>query len=661
MNDESMFFCTLSNQNKKTISKNEIPRQTTYLNISRNHIVQLPDDLFGDCPKLWNIDMSNNKLKNIPSLHKFTALGILDLSDNDLAIDNLLDIFHLYILHIKLSGNPFYSQMNNFLILPTLLPQVMIIDGIFITDHMKKQAKEYKETISFGEEILKLRKNQYATGTYASVSNSAQLFLGGTTIKLDDPGTFISKNGILLKRNADQPQIERLRFISTFYPSELINGTFNDYFGLALGILSYFWLQVSVDYIPRTICGNYWMLMVRQIEKMEQFQLLLLLLNINELIVPEDEHQKTMWECLAVPYFLQTGEIPTIGSSPRLLLSAFISASNADLPENEDSLIYHKLINCEVFDQLNKDNPPLFEKIFNEILAPLPILARDNPKKGDLITFRNPLNSQNWSTGTIVSCKFGRIYIKLESYILQIPVTSVYWDGRGIWREAVSFVDSGTLLNQIDETIEDKVEEENKINEQVPPKSSTHQIRSKSEIRQIDNKKTFRVGIFNPLSSLRKTGGDRSMTSSLRHTLYDNAGKTNNSSFLTNTPSTSTKTKTSPAIQPTFVTDGSMQRPMQSAAMICEPVKPSRKPAMISAPTRRPNQYVKDVINITFGPEIGNGQKLRKFNVKMENVLTHKSQYTWIAEDEISPEDTRRLVELFKKHIESKYTIIPDM
>ena len=43
---ESKFFCTLSNQNRTSINKEEIPHKTTYLNFSKNQIEKLDDDIF---------------------------------------------------------------------------------------------------------------------------------------------------------------------------------------------------------------------------------------------------------------------------------------------------------------------------------------------------------------------------------------------------------------------------------------------------------------------------------------------------------------------------------------------------------------------------------------------------------------------------------------
>jgi hypothetical protein len=52
---------------------------------------------------------------------------------------------------------------------------------------------------------------------------------------------------------------------------------------------------------------------------------------------------------------------------------------------------------------------------------------------------------------------------------------------------------------------------------------------------------------------------------------------------------------------------------------------------------------------------------VRRFNVRVENALTHKSQYLWINEDKISQEDVAKLVEMYRRHIEEKLTINPGL
>ncbi|OHT00223.1 hypothetical protein TRFO_33138 [Tritrichomonas foetus] len=648
----------LSSKDLRTVSPTDIPFETLDLDLSNNKIERLPENVFQEKSKLWNVNLSNNLLNDLSFAKHFTSLGIFDLRNNNLSIDELLDIFHIYIMHLKLDGNDFSSKINSNLLLPAILTRVWIIDGIFISDYTRKLAKSYKESLSFGEEILCLRKVKYKKNEYAGVNNTAQNFLNGTSIKFSELGSFICKNGVLLQNNNDQPQIHRLNLLMQFFPPEIPEGTFSEYFGLALGILAYLWLQIPIDIIPRIVCGNYWLIVIKEIEKMEQFQFWLVLMkisqNVGQTISPDDEINQNLWDCLAVPYFLQTGEIPKPGSTPRLLLTAYIERSPdaPELPDLDDRFLYQKLRKSGKFESWNPD----FETVYGEILGILPVVSKDNPEKGDEISLRHPFTDQ-WVTGKIISFKKGRVFIKLEYFIVQLPVLSVFWDGRGCWREALPTIDPLPPIQN----------EENNENED-KKKSST--IRAKSEIKQVEHDKSYRVGVFNPLTSLRRTTGPASVYSTISRTSnFSTLRKTGNSQKSkmstmnsANHGSTSnTNARPTSQLLQTFVTDGSSQRNTLPTAFIGDPVKPPRKPVMLSPPSRRPNQYVQDVVNIVFGQDIGGGRKLRKFNVRTENPLTKKSQYIWVNEDEISTEDVQRLVGLFRKHIESKMTIIPGL
>jgi hypothetical protein len=102
-------------------------------------------------------------------------------------------------------------------------------------------------------------------------------------------------------------------------------------------------------------------------------------------------------------------------------------------------------------------------------------------------------------------------------------------------------------------------------------------------------------------------------------------------------------------------------KPIETFRGIIEPIKPPHVVLHRSAPTRKPTQLIQDVVNVTFGAEIGYGRRLRRFNVRVQNVLTGKSQYQWVAEDEVAPEDVELLARLYTNHIESKMTIMPGL
>ena len=93
---------------------------------------------------------------------------------------------------------------------------------------------------------------------------------------------------------------------------------------------------------------------------------------------------------------------------------------------------------------------------------------------------------------------------------------------------------------------------------------------------------------------------------------------------------------------------------------IVDPKLPQRHTIPRVAPTRRTNQVVEGVVNITLGQEIAYGKRLRKFHVRIRNELTKRLSYVWINEDEIPPDDVKRLCELYKAHIESKMLVIKE-
>jgi hypothetical protein len=91
---------------------------------------------------------------------------------------------------------------------------------------------------------------------------------------------------------------------------------------------------------------------------------------------------------------------------------------------------------------------------------------------------------------------------------------------------------------------------------------------------------------------------------------------------------------------------------------ISGPIKPRHTALRRSAPTRAPGQVIEAVVNVAFGIEIGNGRRLRKFHVRLMNQITNQSRYTWVDEDAVTTADAEMLAVLFKRHVESKMTVI---
>jgi Leucine-rich repeat (LRR) protein len=138
-----------------------ITTDTVELRIPDNQLTCLPSETFKGKSKIWSLDFSRNFISNLSCLKHFGALGYLDLRNNCLAFDELLDIEHIYIAHLRIDANPF-SKLTEVhpLTLPALLKRVWIIDGQFISDFVRKQARSFRETIPFGETVLACRRIQ---------------------------------------------------------------------------------------------------------------------------------------------------------------------------------------------------------------------------------------------------------------------------------------------------------------------------------------------------------------------------------------------------------------------------------------------------------------------------------------------------------------------
>ena len=637
----------ISRRGLTSLSKSDIPRDACDVDASYNLLTSLPVDVFAERPRIWNINLRGNKISRLDFLRDMTSLGVLDLGENRLTLDSLTDVFHMHIMHLKLDGNESLSGLTEPLFLPAVFPHAWIINGSFMTDFTRRVAAQFRDSLQFAEQALALRKYNTKKGDYVSPSNAAERFLAGTTFRKKE-SSLVSANGVLLMSNDNEMQISRLEFLLNHFQVSLPPGDFTDYFGLAAGLLSFFWLNSPVDLIPRIVCGNYWLSVIKDIEKMEQFQLLLLLKKISDVIKPENDVQAALWEKINLQNFIETGKIPILGHSSRLILQAFIERS-PDLSTTADRILYLKLRNSAKFEDMSAD----LNTIYNEIIAPLPEVAREHPEKGDNLVLRHPFGDI-WADGTVVSYQNGRVITKLEDFVVHLPILSVFWDGRSGWREAMPMIDPLPNEEESDDELEDKTETPGgtRIHKTTPIDIGNHRtihVRSKSEIKQVEHDKSYKIGIFDPTATLRKA-------SPFSHHCSRYGNRT---SMSTGFSSTFNYSSPSQSVTPTFVTDGFFQRNELPTAYIHMPQKPFRRPVVRAPPRRAPNLYIQDVVNITFGVEIGGGKRLRKFNVRMENPLTKKAQYKWISEDEIPPADARRLTELFQKHIESKMTIIP--
>jgi hypothetical protein len=130
----------------------------------------------------------------------------------------------------------------------------------FTHDSIHRQAKAFRETIALGETVLVCRRVQTTISSRAAVSQIAVGFLSSVTVKYTKRGEVISSADVQLQSIDQQPQLQRLRHLSTRYPPVLPDGAFLDYFAVALGIVSMVWMKEPMDAIPHVFCHDYWVL-----------------------------------------------------------------------------------------------------------------------------------------------------------------------------------------------------------------------------------------------------------------------------------------------------------------------------------------------------------------------------------------------------------------
>ncbi|XP_058945451.2 phospholipase A2 inhibitor-like [Pocillopora verrucosa] len=85
----------------------KLPATTTILDLSDNHLEELPSDLLANLSNLQELILNKNKLKDLPPtlFDRNPHLNILDLSDNhleELPSDLLANLSNLQILYVEL-------------------------------------------------------------------------------------------------------------------------------------------------------------------------------------------------------------------------------------------------------------------------------------------------------------------------------------------------------------------------------------------------------------------------------------------------------------------------------------------------------------------------------------------------------------------------------
>ncbi|CAF0835886.1 unnamed protein product [Adineta ricciae] len=94
--------------------------------------------------RLWKLDVGNNQIQSLQHLSRFIALGSLILSANHLQWIELQHIRHMFILDLRLDGNPILDADANYRQhVLDCLPRIWMCDGIFISTLEREQVDDF--------------------------------------------------------------------------------------------------------------------------------------------------------------------------------------------------------------------------------------------------------------------------------------------------------------------------------------------------------------------------------------------------------------------------------------------------------------------------------------------------------------------------------------
>jgi hypothetical protein len=618
---EPSHIVDLQRRDLKNVEREQVPYETETLILSNNQLTALTPGIFDRHFAIFDIDLSFNELTSLKALVYFKGLNELDLRHNCLEIDELLDLRHIHIFHLRLSDNNFQKYTHKYpLTIIALLKRCWIIDGTFITDHTRAQAKEFKKTINFSNTILAARRSQPKELRMAGATSSAQSFLAGTSCKFIEPGKFMHPHCRELALLSKHSQLERLGCIKrrVAFRFDLIEGNFLDYLSLVMGILGHHWMKVPIEWIARTVEKSYWQLNSTKISVLENWEEWKLLATIVPNVHPNGDTEVEVWNALCVSDYMESGVLPVLGSKPRLLLCSVLSHSGLQiqqLEEIDDMKVYFKFkAQLSNLRQISEDS--LLSSVHREMLGELPFDSPRIPKRKDVLAVRHPL-TDTWVNSTIFSVEKGRIFASIgQEIVVQLPIAGLFWDGRGKWRESV----------------------------QVAPRPSTSLSKSRDKMFLTVSQAVEEI--------------ERSVSRPASRAIIKGAEQ-------------SSGWRVSPMDREYFLQKGreGMRKcgfmPKRTERSGCEfrgivdPVMPPLRSVRRGEKTRTPDYVVQKVTNISFGREIAPGRRIRKFHVEVKGMTSKKMSYICINEDEIGDEDVRRLCELFRRQIESKMVVVP--
>lgn len=651
------------NQNLSTLSSKDVPNNIEEFLVSHNNLTTLDFDFFFKKFFVSTIDLSYNQFNSLSFLRCFRCISFLDISNNFLDIDDLFDIRNCVILRLVLNNNNFEGAMNNDpLLVPTIVSHAWVINGDFITDQQRQLFRNYESTLEYGNSILTSGRFRSTKPTYLSTAQAGKFYISNHDYT-NEKGIQFSPSSCAPALMVDEStQYERIQYLSQLQQFELREGDFQDYFGLALGLLSKLWIDEKVQLIPRSLCRAYFFNISEDIIKMENWELTVLLLRISDRITASNEVEEEIWESLGVDKYLHDGALPLIGSTARLILSAFIAraiVTTDDGPSDastNDLRVYFKYRKSCGFTKLETS----IESVYMETVAPFYTPNGYNQaEKNDKIEYVHPLTNE-WSISAINKIKNGRIFILAENQtlVVQIPVSSIFWDGRGVWREMARRGGAGSNYSYSPEKKKAKMfitaadmTQSNEINYE-PPIPNYYIDNSNND--EIDNNtQNNEIPIpeanFEPIiEKIPIQSGNYPFDASL-------SGR----SF--NAKNSILRSTTVFAQPPVSVDEKKMMPGWRKFRGIVDPPSPksqrsNRRSIKFSLPY---GGKIKDVINVIKDQEYVNGKQMKKFNVKIYNELTKKTKYIWIAESEISKEDANQLNEMYNSHVANKMKTVP--
>ena len=605
-------------QNIKEIFIDDTKEDVEVLQLSNNKIESFPHDFFLKRKIVFQIDCSRNMLRNISPLQHIQCLSVLDLRFNSLKLSDLYYLRFCTIGDLKLYGNSFQNDPNyRPLMIPAIIKNAWIIDGVFVTDHIRKMAKELRESKTF---YLEVRPRRLLTNGDEMTVAEKKIFDFCSDIDYNSPPdkVFLSPRGVGLVSFVEKPQTERLRFLGQSFEFNLKPGTFIDYFSITLGILCEQWFGESVSTIPRYMSRAYWYNVQSEISGIQNWMQLIVLQKIRDVIEPRNDCEKDLWESLMLNRFLATGKPPLPGSTSRLLLTAFfaraIAQSDVTVSDYDDLRIYFKYRRTCGF--TSKEDG--LEAIHDEILSPFIVQTDSVPNVGDKISIAHPLTGE-WSEGEAIAIRNGRIFIRVEDIIVQMPVGALFWDGRGIWKENAK---NGSL-----QSIDASKKKKSNIYTFLTQSEADEEVAVKPKDELVEARTAFEPP---PLISL-------------------NIAPENSTTFLQKGRESLKRSK--------FI-DRSVKKSVTFRGIVDPPFASTRPKSARRPPAKTSvHQVVDNVVNVVQGKEVSDGKFLKKYQVKMVNQLTKKAKYVWINEEDVSPYDVAKLDEMYQSNFNDKMKV----